>query len=97
MQDLNRDFQFYINHPDKVQKILRLKKRLDSKTCQRSFYEPQQNMYDCEKENYTRHNDGMGGYGLSKNSRNIKKISQIPIKSGHMDYGDRKKLLKNLF
>lgn len=97
MIDLNRDFQFYINHPDKMHKIQRLKKRLNTKSYQKTSYNPHQIMHDFEKENLMKYNEAMPHMGISKNGRNIKKMNQNPIKTGAMDHNDRKKLLKNLF
>jgi len=106
MIDLNRDFQFYINHPDKMKRIQRLKKAQSSKhkfssapyTSGYSNMNKMNNEDDSslmDKENMVRHNNHMAG--VARMSRNIGKISDITRSNGIVSYGERKKLLKNLF
>ena len=92
MMDLNRDFQFYINHPDKIARIQRLKKKLNKPKSNR----PQQisNTYSNDfpdKENMMKYN------GVSRHSKGIKRISEMSRFDEKMNIDDRKALLKTLF
>jgi hypothetical protein len=101
MVDLNRDFQFYINHPDKMKKIQRLKKNLNRKAVTGSAYfgglgysrDDEDGFGD--KENLLKY--GSNVPSMSRLSKGVKKMDSVPRKDLRMDHEERKKLLKNLF
>lgn len=101
MVDLNRDFQFYINHPDKMKKIQRLKKNLNRKAVTGSSYfgglgysrDDEDGFGD--KENLLKY--GSNVPSMSRLSKGVKKMDNVPRKDLRMDHEERKKLLKNLF
>jgi hypothetical protein len=84
--ELNRDFHFYINHPEKCKKITRAK--LKSNFMRRTDGDEMSDLPLDEN-----HND----YGLLAQSRDIMKSIEQSRAHGYMSIKERKKLLKNLF
>lgn len=86
--DLNRDFQFYINHPEKFKKINRAKlKRFAKKKA--NGYDMEPTDFGLDKEN--------SGLGLLTQSRDIVKHIEQSRVHGFMSQKERRRLLKNLF
>jgi hypothetical protein len=86
--DLNRDFQFYINHPEKFKKINRAKLKRFAKKKPTGF-DVDATDFGLDKEN--------SGLGLLTQSRDIVKHIEQSRVHGFMSQKERRRLLKNLF
>jgi hypothetical protein len=87
--DLNRDFQFYINHPDKFKKINKAKLKIYGKRRPTGLELESTEFGTLNKEN--------SGYGLMTQSRDIIRNIEQSRAHGFMSQKERRRLLKNLF
>lgn len=87
--DLNRDFQFYINHPDKFKKINKTKLKIYGKRRPAGHEFESTEFGTLDKEN--------SGYGLMTQSRDIIRNIEQSRAHGFMSQKERRRLLKNLF
>ena len=89
--DLNRDFQFYINHPDKVRKITRAQLKRHAR----------KRAHGTEIEDMTETGLNLGldntDFGLLAQSRDIIRNIEKSRAHGMMSIKERKRIIKNLF
>lgn len=95
--ELNRDFQFYVNHPEKFKKITKAKLRRNT---QPTTSGPSQTLGKRDPVDRLRHYDverDQSEFGFQMRARDIPRPIESGRPHGFMTQKERKKILKHLF